>query len=124
MEELPQNIQDILLYGSGKDELDFKYLGERGGMQTRKHAFEGIAHNFGTRYRETDSVAVREELAKYLNSKSCPECEGTRLRIEARHVKVGDKSIYEISRMPLKLALPFFEALHLVGSKQAIAEKS
>ncbi len=122
-EELPQNIQDILLYGSGKDELDFKYLGERGGMQTRKHAFEGIAHNFERRYRETDSVAVREELAKYLNSKSCPECEGTRLRIEARHVKVGDKSIYEISRMPLKLALPFFEALHLVGSKQAIAEK-
>ncbi|MEK6663756.1 MAG: excinuclease ABC subunit UvrA [Pseudomonadota bacterium] len=122
-EELPQAIQDILLYGSGKDELDFKYLGERGGMQTKKHAFEGIAHNFERRYRETDSVAVREELAKYLNSKSCPECEGTRLRIEARHVKVGDKSIYEISRMPLKLALPFFEALHLVGSKQAIAEK-
>jgi excinuclease ABC subunit A len=122
-EELPQNIQDILLYGSGKVELEFKYLGERGGMQTRKHAFEGIAHNFERRYRETDSVAVREELAKYLNSKPCPECEGARLRIEARHIKVGDKSIYEISRMPLKLALPFFEALHLAGSKQAIAEK-
>ncbi len=122
-EALPQNIQDILLFGSGKDELNFQYLGERGGMQTKKHAFEGIAHNFERRYRETDSAAVREELAKYLNSKSCPECEGTRLRIEARHVKVGDKSIYEISRMPLKIALPFFEALHLTGSKQAIAEK-
>ncbi|MBT9612318.1 MAG: excinuclease ABC subunit UvrA [Burkholderiales bacterium] len=122
-EDLPQAIQDILLYGSGKDAIDFKYLGERGGLQTRKHAFEGIVHNLERRYRETDSVTVREELAKFLNSKPCPECEGTRLRIEARHVKVGDKSIYELSRMPLKLALPFFEALRLVGSKQAIAEK-
>jgi len=122
-EELPQTIQDTLLYGSGKQVIDFKYLGERGGMKTRAHAFEGIVHNLERRYRETDSATVREELAKFLNNKSCPECEGTRLRIEARHVKVGDKSIYEISRMPLKIALPFFEALRLIGSKQAIAEK-
>ena len=122
-EALPQTVQDTLLYGSGKQVIDFKYLGERGGMKTRAHAFEGIVHNLERRYRETDSATVREELAKFLNNKSCPECEGTRLRIEARHVKVGDKSIYEISRMPLKIALPFFEALRLIGSKQAIAEK-
>jgi excinuclease ABC subunit A len=122
-EELPQRMQDILLYGSGDEVIAFKYLGERGGMQNRKHAFEGIVNNFERRYRETDSVAVREELAKYMNHKPCPVCEGTRLRIEARNVKVGDKSIYEISRMPLKLALPFFEQLRLIGSKQAIADR-
>ena len=116
-------MQDILLYGSGDESIAFKYLGERGGMQNRKHPFEGIVNNFERRYRETDSVTVREELAKYMNHKPCPACEGTRLRIEARHVKVGDKSIYEISRMPLKLALPFFEQLRLIGSKQAIADR-
>ena len=122
-EELPQRMQDILLYGSGEEVIAFKYLGERGGMQNRKHPFEGIVNNFERRYRETDSVTVREELAKYMNHKPCPACEGTRLRIEARNVKVGDKSIYEISRMPLKLALPFFEQLRLIGSKQAIADR-
>ena len=122
-EELPQRMQDILLYGSGEEVIAFKYLSERGGMQARKHPFEGIVNNFERRYRETDSMTVREELAKYLNHKPCPVCEGTRLRIEARHVKVGDKSIYEISRMPLKLALPFFEQLRLIGSKQAIADR-
>ena len=122
-EALPQRMQDILLYGSGEEVIAFKYLGERGGMQARKHPFEGIVNNFERRYRETDSVTVREELAKYMNHKPCPACEGTRLRIEARHVKVGDKSIYEISRMPLKLALPFFEQLRLIGSKQAIADR-
>ncbi|MHB1233040.1 MAG: excinuclease ABC subunit UvrA [Burkholderiales bacterium] len=122
-EELPQRMQDILLYGSGEEVIAFKYLGERGGMQNRKHPFEGIVNNFERRYRETDSATVREELAKYLNHKPCPACEGTRLRIEARHVKVGDKSIYEISRMPLKQTLPFFEQLRLAGAKQAIADR-
>ena len=122
-EELPQKIQDILLYGSGKEVISFKYLGERGGMQNRKHPFEGIVNNFERRHRETDSMAVREELAKYVNHKTCPACEGTRLRIEARHVLVGGKSIYELSHMPLKQTLPFFRQLRLVGSKQAIAER-
>ena len=122
-EALPQNIQDLLLYGSGTDVINFKYLGERGGMQTRKHPFEGIVNNFERRHRETDSMAVREELAKYLNHKPCPACEGTRLRIEARHVRVGDKSIYEVSHMPLKHTLPFFQQLRLIGAKQAIADR-
>ncbi len=122
-EELPKRIQDVLLFGSGKEEIGFKYLAEKGGFQTRKHPFEGIVHNLERRYHETDSLTVREELAKYLNNRPCPECEGTRLRLEARHVKVGDKAIFEVSHMPLKQALPFFDALTLTGAKQAIAEK-
>jgi excinuclease ABC subunit A len=122
-EELPKRVQGILLYGSGSESIGFKYLAEKGGFQTRKHPFEGILHNLERRYHETDSVTVREELAKYLNTKPCPECNGTRLRLEARHVKVGDKAIYEVSRMPLKQALPFFDQITLTGAKQAIAEK-
>jgi excinuclease ABC subunit A len=122
-EELPKRIQDVLLYGSGKEEIGFKYLAEKGGFTTRKHPFEGIVHNLERRYHETDSLTVREELAKYLNTRPCPECEGTRLRLEARHVRVGEKAIFEVSHMPLKQALPFFDALTLTGAKQAIAEK-
>ncbi len=122
-EDLPRRIQDVLLFGSGKEEIGFKYLAEKGGFTTRKHPFEGIVHNLERRYHETDSLTVREELAKYLNTRPCPECDGTRLRLEARHVKVGGKAIFEVSRMPLKQALPFFETLSLSGAKQAIAEK-
>ncbi|MEO1766361.1 excinuclease ABC subunit UvrA [Thiobacter aerophilum] len=122
-EDLPKRIQNILLYGSGQEAIPFKYLAERGGFTTRKHPFEGILHNFERRYRETDSLTVREELAKYLNTKPCPECGGTRLRREARHVKVAGKAIYEVSRMPLKEALPFFENLQLAGARQAIADR-
>ncbi|MEJ5211253.1 MAG: excinuclease ABC subunit UvrA [Burkholderiales bacterium] len=122
-EDLPKRIQNILLYGSGDEAIPFRYLAERGGFTTRKHPFEGILHNFERRYHETDSLTVREELAKYLNTKPCPECGGTRLRREARHVRVGGKAIYEVSRMPLKEALPFFENLQLTGARQAIAEK-
>ena len=93
----------------------------------REHAFEGIIPNLERRYRETDSVMVREELAKYLNSKPCPECDGTRLRREARHVKVGDgadaRAIFEVSALPLKEAAAFFARLSLDGQKQAIADK-
>ncbi|TCV83776.1 excinuclease ABC subunit UvrA [Sulfurirhabdus autotrophica] len=122
-EELPEQTQHLLLYGSGKEEIKFKYLGEKGGMQTRAHPFEGIIHNFERRYKETDSNAVREELAKYLNGCPCPECNGTRLRIEARNVLVDKKSIYEISGMPLKSALTLFQTIYFEGQKQAIAER-
>ncbi len=122
-EELPEQTQHLLLYGSGKEEIKFKYLGEKGGMQTRAHPFEGIIHNFERRYKETDSNAVREELSKYLNGCPCPECNGTRLRIEARNVLVDKKSIYEISGMSLKLALTLFQTIYFEGQKQAIAER-
>src|SRR5207249_7213209 len=93
----------------------------------REHAFEGIIPNLERRYRETDSIMVREELAKYLNSKPCPECDGTRLRREARHVKVGppgnERAIYEISNWPLKQTGEFFRGMKLEGQRQAIADK-
>ena len=122
-ESLPDKIQNVILYGSGKTEIAFQYLNERGKPVLREHAFEGIVNNLERRYRETDSPAVREELAKYLNSCPCPECEGTRLRLEARHVRVADRSLYEISALPLKQALTFFQGLKLPGHRQAIAEK-
>jgi excinuclease ABC subunit A len=122
-ESLPQRIQDIILYGSGREEIAFKYLGEKGGWRPRKHAFEGILKNLDRRYRETDSIAVREELAKFLNNKPCPNCEGTRLRQEARHVLVGDKAIFEVSHWPLKDTLAFFANLRLEGHRAQIAER-
>ena len=122
-EELTPRVQEILLYGSGTEPVGFKYLGERGGFQVRSHPFEGILRNLERRYHETDSLTVREELAKYLNHQTCPSCEGTRLRQEARHVTVADQPIFEISHLPLKQALEFFQGLTLTGQKQAIAER-
>jgi excinuclease ABC subunit A len=122
-EELPLHIQDVLLNGSGKEQIAFKYLNERGTFFGKTHTFEGILNNLQRRYRESDSSAVREELAKYLNNQACPDCAGTRLRIEARHVKVGNKNIHEVCEAPLKQALTFFETLKLQGAKLAIADK-
>ena len=124
---LPERVQQLVLYGSGDDAIPFTYLSERGRPVVREHAFEGIIPNLERRYRETDSVMVREELAKYLNSKPCPECGGTRLRREARFVKVGNgaaaRAIYEVSGLALKEAADYFASLTLEGQKQAIAEK-
>jgi excinuclease ABC subunit A len=122
-EELPEEMQQILLHGSGKEEIAFKYLNERGSFFEKRHSFEGILNNLQRRYHETDSTTVREELAKYLNSQTCPSCAGTRLRTEARHVKVGNKNIHEVCEVPLKQALTFFETIELHGQKLAIADK-
>ncbi len=122
-EKLPEHAQNIILNGSGRETIPFVYLNERGKPTVRQHTFEGILHNLERRYHETDSAMVREELAKYLNSKPCPECAGTRLRIEARHVKVGGKNIHEVCESPLKHALTFFSSLKLSGQKLAIADK-
>ena len=122
-ESLPDNIQQVILYGSDKEQIAFQYLNERGKPTLREHAFEGIVNNLERRYKETDSPTVREELAKYQNNCTCPDCKGTRLRTEARHVRVADKNIYEISALPLKKAQEFFQGLTLQGHKQAIAEK-
>jgi excinuclease ABC subunit A len=126
-DKLPERVQSIILYGSGDEKIAFTYLTERGKPMTREHAFEGIVPNLERRYRETDSVMVREELAKYLNNKPCPECNGTRLKREARNVKVGDdadaRPIYEISAMPLKDASRYFSRLKLPGHKAAIADR-
>src|SRR5687768_5517089 len=122
-EQLPPNIQDIILNGSGSEKMTFSYLNENGTRNYRKHTFEGIVPNLERRYRETESVTVREELAKYLNSQLCPDCAGTRLRREARHVRVAGLSIYEINALPLKEAKDFFDEVTLTGHKLAIAEK-
>ncbi|MGQ0752051.1 MAG: excinuclease ABC subunit UvrA [Betaproteobacteria bacterium] len=121
--ELPQPVQDAVLHGSGRDKIRFAYVGERGNKFVREHTFEGVIPNLERRYRETDSVVVREELAKYLNSQACPECRGTRLRREACNVTVAGRTIYEISMLPLAQAVPFFENIGLSGVKQAIADK-
>ncbi|MDZ4201813.1 MAG: excinuclease ABC subunit UvrA [Gallionella sp.] len=122
-ESLPEPIQQIVLYGSGKEEIPFRYMNENGKYAPREHAFEGIVNNLERRYRETDSPTVREELSKFLNSCACPACKGTRLRLEARHVRVADHTIFQLSALPLKQALTFFQKVTLPGNKQAIAEK-
>ncbi|CAN1526044.1 UvrA Excinuclease ATPase subunit [Methylophilaceae bacterium] len=122
-EELPEKIQDVILNGSGSERINFSYLNERGQVNKKMHSFEGILNNLKRRYHETDSGTVRDELAKYLNMQTCPSCEGARLRIEARHVKVGKKNIHEICHTPLKETVHFFESLKLKGAKKTIAEK-
>ncbi|MBA3024524.1 MAG: excinuclease ABC subunit UvrA [Sideroxydans sp.] len=122
-ESLPEKTQTVVLYGSGNDEIAFTYLNERGKKILREHPFEGIVNNLERRYKETESPTVREELAKFLNSCACTECKGTRLREEARHVRVADRTIFELSALPLKQALTFFSNVQLPGNKQAIAEK-
>ncbi|WP_019449643.1 excinuclease ABC subunit UvrA [Cupriavidus sp. BIS7] len=126
-EELQPEVQQVVLQGSGEQEIPFTYINERGRTTVRAHAFEGIIPNLERRYRETDSVAVREELAKYQNNQACPACEGTRLRTEARHVKIGEddqaRAIFEINGWPLRDALTYFLTLNLHGAKREIADK-
>jgi len=126
-EELPKKVQDLILYGSGNQEIPFEYLNEKGKTIIREHSFEGIVANFQRRYKETDSMTVREELAKYQNNKPCPDCKGTRLKTEARNVKVGEgsqaRAIYEVSNLPLGSALNYFKTLELKGNKKEIAGK-
>ena len=122
-ESLPETAQRAVLYGSGRDKIKFTYIGARGKKYQREHTFEGIIPNLERRYRETDSQVVREELAKHLNHQPCPECAGTRLRREARHVHVAGRTIYDLSALPLKQASHFFSTLELTGTKRAIADR-
>jgi len=126
-DQLPESAQQVILYGSGKQHIPFTYINERGKTVIREHSFEGVVTNLQRRYRETDSMAVKEELAKFINEKECPSCHGARLRVEARFVKVGsgeqERPIYEISALPLRKALDFFETLVLSGAKKEIADR-
>lgn len=121
-DKLPEKIQHILLHGSSKEVLPFRYLSEKGIFE-RIHAFEGILPNLERRYRETDSETIREKLREYQTHRACPICSGARLRKEARYVYVGNQALHEISALPLNQALSFFEQLQLSGNKQHIAEK-
>ncbi len=120
---LADDVKEVLLYGSGRVVLPFQYANERGRMMLREHSFEGIINNLERRYKETDSQAVREELSKFISNTTCPTCGGTRLRTEARHVRVGEKTLHEISRLPLGEARNYFNCLTLTGNKAQVADK-
>ena len=121
--ELSDEHKDIVLYGSKGKSIAFKYINERGDVMERKHPFEGVIPNMERRYRETESNAVREELAKYLSQQHCSSCNGTRLRVEARNVFIEETTLPEIADMSIADAYNFFENMSLEGQKAQIAEK-
>ena len=120
---LDKKHQKTILQGSGKEEVSFSYVNDRGDIFQRTHTFEGIVPNIERRYRDTDSQMVREELAKYLSSQSCPDCKGTRLRKEARNVFIKDRDLPSIVAMPVGEARDYFETLKLRGRQGKIADK-
>jgi len=121
--ELPKKLRDIVLFGSGGEKIEFYYENSRGMQVKKRHRFEGVIPNLERRYRETESGAVREELAKFLNSQACPDCGGTRLNRSARHVFILDRSIPEISNMSVGEAVRFFADMELDGWRATIADK-
>jgi excinuclease ABC subunit A len=121
--ELPNKLQDIVLYGSGGEKIEFIYENSRGMQVKKRHRFEGVIPNLERRYRETESGAVREELAKFLNSQACPDCGGTRLNRSARHVFILERSLPEISSLSVGQAVKFFATMQLEGWRATIAEK-
>jgi len=122
-ELLDEKVQELILSGSGQEKIAFTYLSERGRSTVKEHAFEGVIPNLERRYRETDSSVVREELAKHLNTRVCPECGGSRLRREARHVRILDKTLFEVSGWPLRKTLDFYKNLQLEGARGQVAER-
>ena len=121
--ELPDEVRQVVLHGSGRHKIAFRYLSDNGRMVAKEHPFEGIVPNLERRYRETDSTAVREELTKLRATQACPSCHGTRLRTEARNVLIGDRSLHEVSRMPLGECKAFFDGLALPGHRGLVAAK-
>jgi excinuclease ABC subunit A len=121
--ELPANVQHVLLHGSGDDVVEFRYNEGKGRTVRKRHSFEGILPNLERRYRETESLTVREELAKYLGMRPCPDCAGTRLNRAARFVFVADRSLPETSHLTVGRALEFFRSLNLAGWRGEVAAK-
>ena len=125
--QLPENIRNILLYGSGTEAITFTQFSATGKPSTKTEPFEGIVHNFERRFQETDSNHVREELAKFQHTRVCPACHGTRLRIDARNVRVGppgaDRAIWEVSAWTLGETADWFEHLKLDGARAAVGER-
>ncbi len=122
-ESLPEPVREVVLQGSGKEKIPFRYLSDGGRAVIREHVFEGIVPSLERRYKETDSVVVREELAKYLATRPCPECGGARLRREARHVTIGERALPEVGGWSLAETRRFFADLRLTGHRQQVAEK-
>ena len=120
---LPEEITDIILYGSGGEQISFTYFNERGGRSSRSHPFEGIVRNMERRYRDTESNAVREELSRYISTQACPACQGTRLNTAARHVFIDEHTLPQLTALPIGNALELFRALDLPGKRGKIAAK-
>ena len=120
---LPESAREQVLNGSGKDEIEFRYLSESGSSFVRRHRFEGILPNLRRRYRETDSPVVKEELAKFISEQPCPDCQGERLNRSARNVFVGGRSLPAIGTLPIDQASAFFAGLQLEGWRGEIATR-
>ncbi|MBF4245520.1 excinuclease ABC subunit UvrA [Vibrio anguillarum] len=121
--KLPKKVQEIILKGSGKTEIEFNYINDRGDIRVKRHPFEGILNTLERRYRDTESNSVREDLVKYISTKPCTSCNGTRLRIEARNVFINDTALPEVVELSIADALQFFQSLDLEGQRAQIAEK-
>ncbi|QCF24977.1 excinuclease ABC subunit UvrA [Hydrocarboniclastica marina] len=121
--DLPKVFRDIVLFGSGKEAISFRYVNSRGQIVERSHPFEGIVPNLERRYRETESQSMREELARHLSTQPCPACEGSRLRRSARHVFIEEKTLPELVRLPVGDACDYFGNLELAGRRGEIASK-
>ena len=121
--ELPEETRQVILKGSGFDSIEFSYFNERGRVVKKSHPFEGIINNMQRRYRETESNAVREELARYISSQPCPDCEGTRLNQGARNVFIAEHNLPSITNMAVEHSLAFFDTLDLPGKQGKIATK-
>ncbi|WP_148255254.1 excinuclease ABC subunit UvrA [Aidingimonas lacisalsi] len=121
--ELARHEQEVILHGSGHDDIEFSYVNDRGRKVTREHPFEGVLPNMQRRYRETESTMVREELARHIAVQPCSTCQGTRLRKESRHVYIDDRSLPEIVRLPIGEAWDYFQYLELPGRRGEIAVK-
>ncbi|MBW3526603.1 excinuclease ABC subunit UvrA [Shewanella sp. NKUCC05_KAH] len=122
-EQLSEKVRKIVLYGSGKESIAFKYINDRGDVVVRNHPFEGILNNMDRRYRETESNSVRDELAKFINTQACQSCGGSRLREEARNVFLGDINLPQLTTWSIGEALDYFEKVEFSGQKAQIAEK-
>ncbi|RSD32679.1 excinuclease ABC subunit UvrA [Vibrio pectenicida] len=120
---LSNKIRDVILKGSGRIEIEFKYVNDRGDIRVKRHPFEGILNNLERRYRDTESNSVREDLAKYISTRTCNSCNGSRLRLEARNVFIGDTTLPEIVELSIADTLNFFESLQLEGQRAQIADK-
>jgi len=122
-EHLPQTVREMVLNGSGREQITFHYLGAGSRAQPRKHSFEGVIPTLEKRYKDSESQLVREDLAKFIATRPCPECEGARLRREARHVTVGGQTLHALSHLPIRAALDFFAGLSLSGQRAQVADK-
>lgn len=122
-QDLSAQIREVVLHGSGQQEIAFFYLDPNGTSAVKRHPFEGVLPNLQRRWRDTDSVTVREELNKLRSQQQCPDCKGSRLRADARFVRVGEKAIHQVEALPLSACLNWFEQLSLTGARQEVADR-